>query len=40
MTNQLEGLVVVCKDCDKIIGRYKGEGVVIGMCASCYEALI
>jgi len=31
--------IVVCKDCDKEIGTYKGEGKVIGMCHRCYDAL-
>lgn len=31
--------LVVCKDCDREIGHYKGEGVVIGMCSRCYEKL-
>jgi phage FluMu protein Com len=30
---------VVCKDCEKVIGSYNGEGKVIGMCSRCYEAL-
>lgn len=30
---------VVCRDCDKTIGVYEGEGQVIGICNSCYEAL-
>lgn len=30
---------VVCRDCDKTIGVYEGEGQVIGICDACYEVL-
>lgn len=39
MTESTKSNSVECRDCEKVIGIFKGEGVVIGMCIGCYEAL-
>lgn len=39
MTVQPKGYLVQCRDCEKDIGIYDGDGQVIGICTPCYEAL-